>query len=124
MKMLVIDDEPRLRDLWAEFLELLGHDADLAANGREALARFDPLVHQAVLTDFVMPGLTGLEVAEAVWARSRTTPIVMVSGNASRTTNGGPSRRGSASCASRSPSRCSRRRWPRSSSMPDRRGSP
>lgn len=78
----MIEDEPRLRDLWAEFLDLLGHDADLAADGREGLARFDPLVHQAVLTDFLMPGLTGLEVAEAIRDRACMTPIVMISGHA------------------------------------------
>jgi CheY-like chemotaxis protein len=82
MTLLVIDDEPLIRELLAEFLKLLGHKADLAADGREGLARFDPRLHQAVLTDFLMPGLTGLEVAEAIWARSRTTPIVMISGQA------------------------------------------
>jgi CheY-like chemotaxis protein len=82
MTLLVIDDEPLIRELLAEFLKLLGHKADLAADGREGLARFDPRLHQAVLTDFLMPGLTGLEVAEAIWARRRTTPIVMISGQA------------------------------------------
>jgi CheY-like chemotaxis protein len=80
MKVLVIDDQPLLRDVLAEFLELLGHESDLAADGREGLARFDPSVHQIVLTDFLMPGLTGLEVAAAIRARGCTTPIVMISG--------------------------------------------
>jgi DNA-binding response OmpR family regulator len=82
VKVLVIDDEPLLRDLLAEFLALLGHASDLAADGREGLARFDPVVHHAVVTDFLMPELTGLEVAEAIRARGCTTPIVMVSGRA------------------------------------------
>jgi CheY-like chemotaxis protein len=80
VKVLVIDDQPLLRDVLAEFLELLGHEADLAVDGPEGLARFDSSVHQLVLTDFLMPGLTGLEVAEAIRARSCTTPIVMISG--------------------------------------------
>ena len=49
VKVLVIDDEPLLRDLLGELLELLGHEADLAADGHEGLARFDPCVHQVVL---------------------------------------------------------------------------
>jgi CheY-like chemotaxis protein len=81
--VLVIDDESLLRDLWAEFLELLGHAADVAVDGPEGLARFDPRVHQAVLTDFLMPGMTGLEVAEAIRATGCMTPIVMISGCAS-----------------------------------------
>ena len=82
MKVLVIDDQPLLRDLLAEFLELMGHEADLVADGSEGLVRFDPLVHQAVLTDFLMPGLTGLDVAEAIRVPGCTTPIVMLSGHA------------------------------------------
>src|SRR5688572_30337182 len=66
MRVLVIDDQPLLRDLLAEFLELLGHTSDLVADGPEALARFDPLVHQAVITDLLMPGMTGLEVAASI----------------------------------------------------------
>ena len=82
MKVLVIEDEPLIRDIYSEFLELLGHEADVAVDGREGLARFDPLVHKIVVTDFLMQGLTGLEIAEAVRARSRTTLIVMISGTA------------------------------------------
>jgi CheY-like chemotaxis protein len=82
MKVLVIDDEPLIRDIYSEFLELLGHDADVAVNGHEGLARFDPLIHQIVVTDFLMQGLTGLDIAEAIRARSRTTPVVLISGSA------------------------------------------
>jgi CheY-like chemotaxis protein len=82
MKVLVIEDEPQIREIFVEFLELLGHEADVAGDGREGLARFDPLVHEIVITDFLMPGLTGLQIAEAIHARSRATPIVMISGSA------------------------------------------
>ena len=82
MKALVIDDEPLIRELLVEFLKILGHEADAAVDGYEALARFDPLVHELVITDLLMPGLTGLEVAEAIRARSHTMPIVMISGQA------------------------------------------
>jgi CheY-like chemotaxis protein len=82
MKVLVIDDEPLIRDIFAEFLELLGHEADVAVDGRDGLARFDPLVHNLVVTDFLMQGLTGLEIAEAIRARDCTTPIVLISGTA------------------------------------------
>ena len=63
MKVLVVEDEPLIRDIFAEFLELLGYEADVTANGREGLKRFDPLVHKIVITDFLMPGLTGMEIA-------------------------------------------------------------
>jgi CheY-like chemotaxis protein len=82
MKILVIEDEPRIRDIFAEFVELLGHEAEMAVDGRDGLARFDPLVHKIVVTDFLMPGLTGLEIAAVIRARSGTTPIVLISGSA------------------------------------------
>jgi DNA-binding response OmpR family regulator len=80
LRVLVIDDQAPLRELFAEFLALLGHESDQAADGHEGLAHFDPLVHQVVVTDFLMPGLTGLEVAAAIRARGCTTPIAMISG--------------------------------------------
>jgi len=76
--VLVIEDNPRIRDLFAEFLEVLGYEADVAVDGREGVARFDPIAHQVVVTDCVMPGLTGFDVAETIRARSWTTPIVMI----------------------------------------------
>jgi two-component system phosphate regulon response regulator PhoB len=82
MKVLVIEDEPLIRDIYAAFLAQLGHEADVTADGREGLARFNPLLHKLVITDFLMPGLTGLEIAEAIRARSPTTPIVLISGSA------------------------------------------
>jgi CheY-like chemotaxis protein len=82
VKVLVIDDEPLIRELFVEFLEILGYEADAVVDGYEGLAQFDPLVHELVITDFLMPGLTGLDVAEAIRARGHTTPIVMISGHA------------------------------------------
>ena len=58
VKVLVIDDESLIRDIYAEFLALLGHEADLVVDMHEGLARFDPLVHDLVITDFLMRGLT------------------------------------------------------------------
>jgi DNA-binding response OmpR family regulator len=81
MKVLVIEDEPEIRAIFVKFLDLLGYEADVAVNGRDGLARFDPLIHTIVVTDFLMPGLTGLEIAEAIRARSGTTPIVIISGS-------------------------------------------
>ena len=101
MKALVIDDESLIRELFVEFLEVLGYEADAGVDGHEGLARFDPLVHELVITDFLMPGLTGLEIAEAIRARGHTTPIVMISGSAEPDKRRA-ARRGCASCASRS----------------------
>ena len=59
VNVLVIDDQPDVRNLFADFLEVLGHESDLAADGREGLAHFDPLVHQVVVTDFLYAWIDG-----------------------------------------------------------------
>lgn len=82
MKVLVIEDEPLIREIFYEFLTILGHDAHVVANGREGLARFAATDYDVVLTDFLLPGMTGLAIAQAIRAQDRSTPIIMISGSA------------------------------------------
>ncbi len=82
MRVLVIDDEGGIRALFSDFLEVLGHQADVAASGEEGLDLFDPCRHDLVLTDLLMPGMSGLEVADTIRARCPATPIVVISGSA------------------------------------------
>ena len=54
MKVLVIEDKPQIRDIFAEFVELLGHEAEVAVDGRDGLAlNARPQIGDA---DFLMPG--------------------------------------------------------------------
>lgn len=46
-----------------------------------ALAEFDPKLHDLVVTDNTMPGMTGAEMAHIIKLRSPSTPVVMYSGN-------------------------------------------
>jgi CheY-like chemotaxis protein len=46
-----------------------------------ALAEFDPKLHDLVVTDNMMPGMTGAEMAHIIKLRSPSTPVVMYSGN-------------------------------------------
>jgi CheY-like chemotaxis protein len=59
--ILVIDDEPAVRQLLAHGLPMFGFDVQSAANGQEALALFraDPARFNLVLLDVFMPGLDG-----------------------------------------------------------------
>ena len=77
---LVVDDQLMVRQTLAEMLRALGHDATVAADGREAIELFDPTRHQVVITDWGMPGMSGLAVARAVKVRSPHTPVVLVTG--------------------------------------------
>ena len=60
-RVLAIDDEAASRDLVCEFPTLWGFDTDGAATGSEGLTMFDQGVYDPVVTDLMMPGLTGWE---------------------------------------------------------------
>jgi len=79
-RVLVIDDEERVRMLFAEFVAALGYDPDPVADPAEGLARVELGGYDLVLTDLVMPGpLNGLDVAEILRRRSPDLPVIIIS---------------------------------------------
>lgn len=79
--VLVVDDDDDTRLLTKIFLNNFGYEVDSANSTGEALARFDPAVHDLILTDNSMPGMTGAEMAHIIKLRSPATPVVMCTGN-------------------------------------------
>lgn len=79
--VLIVDDNDDTRLLTKMFLNNFGYEVESANSAGEALARFDPLLHDLVLTDNSMPGMTGGEMAHVIKLRSPATPIVMCTGN-------------------------------------------
>src|SRR5262249_17726617 len=76
-KILVIEDEPEVRRLLVDILVGDGHEAITAADGRvglELCARQRPAV---VITDLLIPDISGLEVV----TRLRQAPIIVISGS-------------------------------------------
>jgi two-component system, NtrC family, response regulator AtoC len=65
MKILIIDDEPSLRQTVSMILEEEGHETVTASDGKEGLTRALELEPDIVLTDVRMPGMPGLEFLEA-----------------------------------------------------------
>ncbi len=72
-------DASRIALKW--FLTVSGYVVDSVRNGEEAIAVFDPVIHDMVVTDNTMPGMTGVEMAHIIKLRSPRTPVVMYSGN-------------------------------------------
>ena len=62
MKILVVDDEPAVRDMISDALRLQGNEVVGAANGEEALARFIEGGVDMITLDQKMPGLSGAEL--------------------------------------------------------------
>jgi putative two-component system response regulator len=81
-RILVIDDEDVIRGLMAEILRASGHEVECAETAERALALLedDDFDLDLVVSDVVMPGLSGLELVEAARARRASLPILLVTG--------------------------------------------
>jgi two-component system, OmpR family, response regulator RegX3 len=75
--ILVVDDEQSYRDALSVALEQEGFTVETAADGEEALARFDAVQPSLVLLDLMLPKLSGVDVCREIRTRSEV-PIVMV----------------------------------------------
>ncbi len=65
-QVLVVDDDPACRRILQKFLEKDGYQVALAADGRDALAQARALKPDLILCDWMMPGVDGLMVCQAV----------------------------------------------------------
>jgi PAS domain S-box-containing protein len=81
-RVLVVDDEEALMAVTSEVLKRLGYEPTAFPDGAAALAEFEarPERFDAVITDEVMPGLTGTDLAGSLRRHRRDLPIVLVSG--------------------------------------------
>jgi CheY-like chemotaxis protein len=80
-RILVVDDNDVSRITTKWFLSNFGFAVESARNAEEGLELFDPALHDLVITDNSMPGMSGAEMARAMKALSQATPILMYSGN-------------------------------------------
>jgi GAF domain-containing protein/CheY-like chemotaxis protein/anti-sigma regulatory factor (Ser/Thr protein kinase) len=80
VRVLVIDDEPFVRETLEEILRLQQHDVVVADDGLSGLARFREGAFDLVMTDLAMPGMSGWQVAQAVKTARPQVPVVLVTG--------------------------------------------
>ncbi len=80
MGILVVDDDADFRESMKIILEGEGYSIDSASSGNEALKLLDERMYFLVLTDMVMPGLTGMELLEKIKADYLMTEVIMISG--------------------------------------------
>jgi CheY-like chemotaxis protein len=86
LRVLVVDDNDINLEVTVDMLEFLGHHADVASNGRRALASFDPALHDLILMDCQMPVMDGYEAATELRRRfagsDHRVPIVALTAHA------------------------------------------
>ncbi|MBB5956383.1 DNA-binding response OmpR family regulator [Saccharothrix tamanrassetensis] len=76
-RVLVVDDDVTVRDVVRRYLELAGHQVELAGDGEQALRRIAEQEPDLVVLDLMLPGVDGLEVCRRLRARSAV-PVVML----------------------------------------------
>ncbi len=80
LRILVIDDEPRVLLFLKHSLTHLGHEAETASDASEGLERFREQPHDLVITDMGMTPMDGAEVVRAIRGRGPDTPIILLTG--------------------------------------------
>jgi DNA-binding NtrC family response regulator len=80
-RVLVVDDEPAMLFALKELLKSGGHDAITAGSAKEALLHLDGV--DAVITDYQMPEMDGLQLLQAIRERDETIPVVMLTARGS-----------------------------------------
>src|SRR5688572_30607141 len=79
LSVLVVDDEPGIRETVAALLEDEGYSVSLARDGLEALAAVESRAFDLVLSDVKMPKLDGLSLARRLRRNGYDRPIVLMS---------------------------------------------
>ena len=87
--LLLVEDDRNSQILIQSFLKLVGHQVDVAENGREALQRLTERAYDLVLMDCMMPELNGYEATTAIRdpgssVRNHDIPIIALTANAMR----------------------------------------
>ncbi len=75
--ILVVDDEPMIRDLLEQTLEKTGYSCFFAENGEAALKQLAITLFDVVVTDIDMPGMNGIELAKIIKSQYSADVIVM-----------------------------------------------
>jgi putative nucleotidyltransferase with HDIG domain len=85
-KILIVDDDPSIRNLLKKILTQEGYACDLAENADEAISSLKLKSFDLVMSDVVMPGKSGVQLLSEVRAKYPSLPILMISGNTSEKT--------------------------------------
>lgn len=77
MHILIVEDEPKIRDVLIAYFEKEGWKTDYTSNGMEAVQKFDFHQHDLIILDLMLEGLPGEEVCKRIREKSNV-PIIMV----------------------------------------------
>ncbi len=82
-RVLIVDDEPTILRFMVEILSEAGHSVVTAEGGYQAIERIRTDPFDVVITDVLMPGISGIKVLEAVKEHRPSTEVIVLTGHAS-----------------------------------------
>ena len=78
-KILVVDDEAPIREMLQKSLgQMAGYSVEVAQNGVEAIEKIEKDIFDLVLTDLMMPGMTGMELLKLIKGTRPDMPVIMM----------------------------------------------
>lgn len=80
-QLLVVDDDPSIRESLGALLTSAGYDVVVAENGVSAVSHLDRTVANLMVTDLNMPGMSGMDLISHVRSRYPATLILAMSGD-------------------------------------------
>lgn len=80
-KILIVDDERDLVDAYVRLLERLGHRCVGAFDAAEAIQQIDQELPDLLITDLSLPDTSGVEIIRHTRSKSKTMPIIVMSGH-------------------------------------------
>src|SRR5438094_7332274 len=83
-RILVIDDEPRIRDLLHTVLQRKGHEVMLEDSGSQGVERFPQEEVDVIILDLELPDLNGLAVLTLIRAIDPLSPVMILTGAGTR----------------------------------------
>ncbi|MGO4494797.1 response regulator transcription factor [Paenibacillus sp. 2RAB27] len=81
MHILIVEDEPKIRDVLIAYFTKEGWETDFTADGHEAVRKFDYCQHDLIILDLMIEGLPGEEVCQQIREKSNV-PIIMLTSKA------------------------------------------
>ena len=78
LKVLVVDDEPNIRDLLSASLRFAGHQVSVSPNGTDAINKIVELQPDIVLLDVMLPDISGFGVTKKIRGMGIETPILFL----------------------------------------------
>lgn len=79
-KILVVDDDPQVRELLGEVLKHFGHEVESATDGLDAIEKIKTNVYSIIITDLNMPRMDGMELISEIHNRLEDVDTIAITG--------------------------------------------